>query len=682
MPLPPRCIVGLSAVPSERDLRREKMLLWVSDSGQKIGIFIPFLRKRRPTLPRSCENCARRSSEDFYRADLGSLGFRDALRVTEENTRYRGWLVRRICGLIAVSGWKIPVDVSQDLPERIWNSRRIREITSGRSFASGGDNDSQRRWKEKVMELLAEIHSPLSFFLLRFCHWILLKVLNRLLVNLQVHRGQTATALRATATSNSPLVFLSTHRSQLDGLLLSFVVFSQGMGALRVAADERLWSRNLRAFLKRLGAVFLPAPKEERRKEEEEALADAVAAAYVEEVLRSRQPLLILLEEPSAWRRLSARARRWLAMVLGAVRDGAVPDVLLVPVGISYDVVPGGFRGEGLSPLGVGGCVGAAARALRRRFGCARVDFAQPFSLKEFVSRLRPFPPEPSPEELWFPSALGAAAPDGQTAPEPPRAEQEETEETSIGIHCLCDAISCSAISSVGVTAALLLHRHLQGVLFSRLMVDFVWLLEEILLRQRDVGFSGRLRAVLEHSLGLLGPRVALRRLSALGDALVLPDDSVEAVRELGYHSDAVVTVFGSEAVGGFSDCSPTPLLLSGSRVNRRSSRAATSWKSSCSAGYWSRKRRNPNGAAAIWRRRSERNGTERAESAATATATEGPPNAASGGSVCGSADGLPGRGGRLCPSRIWGCWRSSGAPRDRSSVSPSFSAPMRGGRG
>lgn len=63
---------------------------------------------------------------------------------------------------------------------------------------------------------------------------------------------------------------------------------------------------------------------------------------YTEEVLRSRQPLLIFLEEPTVPLHLSASARRWLALVQSAVHSGAVPDVLLVPVGIGYDVVPGG----------------------------------------------------------------------------------------------------------------------------------------------------------------------------------------------------------------------------------------------------------------------------------------------------------------------------------------------------
>lgn len=85
------------------------------------------------------------------------------------------------------------------------------------------------------------------------------------------------------------------------------------------------------------------------------SLTSSLPSQYVKEVLRSRQPLLIFLEEPPGSRHLSAAAQQWLAPVCQAVRDGTVPDVLLVPVGIAYDVVPGSSQREGA----VRGCAGA-----------------------------------------------------------------------------------------------------------------------------------------------------------------------------------------------------------------------------------------------------------------------------------------------------------------------------------
>ncbi|KAM6113268.1 glycerol-3-phosphate acyltransferase 2, mitochondrial-like [Phoenicopterus ruber ruber] len=575
------------------------MKTWVCDSGQKLEIFIPFLGKYRPFSGRCCQTCTPKSWDGFYHKQLSSLGFRDAIRVTEEDTRYRGWLVRRVCGFLAVWGWKVPADTPADLPARICRSKRVRDVAAGRSRGSRGDGESHRRWKEKALEILAEIQAPLSLLLLRLCHWALLKLLNRLFLGVQLHRGQLETVLRAARTVGSPasrsrppasppgaepwppslqpgvpLVFLSTHKSQLDGLLLSFLLFSQGLGVPRVTVGGRDCSPRLRALLGRLGGIFLPSRMGQTPSDGDEGLPGAVLAAYVEEVLRSRQPLLIFLEEPPAALRLSAAAREWLALVYRAVRDGAVPDALLVPVGIAYDAIPGGSRREGARgarPLGLGACLWAACRAARRNLGCARVDFAQPFSLQEFAAKNlvgRSCSGEPL-EELLLPTILGTCPgqPHGKAAeircPGPATAAGLEAEEeilvTKLGLHSLSDGVACSAVMAVGITSALLLHKHREGVFLSRLMLDFAWLLEEILLRQHDVGFSGQLRALVQHSLGLLGAHLTLYHLSPAGDVLVVPEASAEALRELGHHSAAILPVFASEAVGA---CAIRALLL------------------------------------------------------------------------------------------------------------------------
>ncbi|NXX72915.1 GPAT2 acyltransferase, partial [Spizella passerina] len=136
-----------------------------------------------------------------------------------------------------------------------------------------------------------------------------------------------------------PLVFLCSHQSPLDGPLLSFLLLSQGVGLPRVAVSTRT-SPRLRSLLQRLGGIFLPSGLAPSWSERDEGLPGAVLDAYVQEVLRSRQPLVLFLEEPSAFARLAEPARRWLLRLLRALRDGAVPDALLVPVGIAYDLAP------------------------------------------------------------------------------------------------------------------------------------------------------------------------------------------------------------------------------------------------------------------------------------------------------------------------------------------------------
>ncbi|NXU56465.1 GPAT2 acyltransferase, partial [Turnix velox] len=216
----------------------------------------------------------------------------------------------------------------------------VQDVATSQSRGLRGDSKSLQQWKEKILEILAEIQAPLSLFTLRLCHWVLLKLLNRLFLSVQLHRGQLEMVLKAARTPDVPLAFLSTHKSQLDGLLLSFLLFSQRLGVPRVTVEGQTCSPRLRALIACLGGIFLPWRMEQAPSNEDEGLAGAVLAAYVEEVLRSRQPLVIFLEEPSITLHLSASARRWLAGLYRAVCDGVVPDISLVPVGISYDVAP------------------------------------------------------------------------------------------------------------------------------------------------------------------------------------------------------------------------------------------------------------------------------------------------------------------------------------------------------
>ncbi|NWX62402.1 GPAT2 acyltransferase, partial [Promerops cafer] len=213
----------------------------------------------------------------------------------------------------------------------------VQDAASGQEPGSGGDEGS--RWKEEVCQILGEIQAPLSPLLLRLCHWLLPKLLTRVFLSVRLHRGQLEMVLRAAGTPEVPLVFLCSHQSPVDGPLLSFVLLSQGIGLPRVAVGART-SPRLRSLLQRLGGIFLPSGMAQTWSDRDEGLPGAVLDAYVQEVLRSRQPLVLFLEEPPASLRLADPARRWLLRLLRALRDGAVPDVLVVPVGIAYDEAP------------------------------------------------------------------------------------------------------------------------------------------------------------------------------------------------------------------------------------------------------------------------------------------------------------------------------------------------------
>ncbi|XP_054854180.1 glycerol-3-phosphate acyltransferase 2, mitochondrial [Eublepharis macularius] len=543
------------------------MKTWPMDLGSKLEVVTPFLGKYRPFVGRCCQRCTPKSWESFFHKHLTSLGFCNVIRITEKNTRYRGWLVRRLCYFLTVCDWKFCNGTPGDLQERIFHSKRVQDIVSQKVSQGKGDaaGVSVAQWMKDIHRILCQIQSSLSPFLLRVCNWALLKLLNWMFLSVILHKGQLEMVRRAAKMADVPVVFLSSHKSELDGLLLPLLLVSQGLGLPRVTWEYKTHTSKHRALLTCLGGVFLPPAVEQVSGSKMGVFSRAVLASYLEDLLLSRQQLLIFLEEPfSGVPQLSACGREWLALVFSALQTGIVPDVIMVPVGLSYDVAPISICRGQVNPnqaRSLWMLLWSICQAACQGLGCVRVDFAQPFSLQEYIanSAFRQSCSGKYLEELLLPEILGKCP----TILDCEKLEyrssgsygavalnvKQQTLVDNLSLHSLSTAVSCSAIMAVGITSALLLHKHREGVFLSQLMQDFVWLTEEILLRNYDVGFSGQVRNVVLHTLFLLRHCVSLHRLS-LGDVLVAPRRTEAAVTELSQHSAALLPVFIQEAVG------------------------------------------------------------------------------------------------------------------------------------
>ncbi|XP_052579481.1 glycerol-3-phosphate acyltransferase 2, mitochondrial isoform X4 [Peromyscus californicus insignis] len=496
--------------------------LWSSGFGMKLEAITPFLGKYRPFMGRCCQTCTPKSWESLFHRSIMDLGFCNVILVKEENTRFRGWLVRRLCYFL----WSL----EQHIPTSSDASQKIMENTG-------------------------------------LFSWALLWFLNRLFLNVQLHKGQMKMVHKA-VQEGSPLVFLSTHKSLLDGFLLPFVLFSQGLGVVRVALDPRTCSPALRALLRKLGGLFLPPEANLSLDSSDGILARAVVRATVEQLLASGQPLLIFLEEPPGYPgpRLSALGQAWLGLVVQVVQEGIIPDATLVPVAIAYDLVPDApcDMNHDLAPLGLWTGALAVFRKLYNCWGCnsracVRVHLAQPFSLQEYAINARScWGSRQTLEHLLQPIVLGecSVVPDTEK-------EQEWTPSTGLLLtlkeedqllvrrlsrHVLSASVASSAVMSTAIMATLLLLKHQKGVVLSQLLGEFSWLTEETLLRGFDVGFSGQLRCLAQHTLSLLRAHLVLLRVHQ-GDLVVVPRPG-PGLTHLARLSMELLPTFLSEAVG------------------------------------------------------------------------------------------------------------------------------------
>ncbi|XP_065783531.1 glycerol-3-phosphate acyltransferase 2, mitochondrial isoform X4 [Muntiacus reevesi] len=461
--------------------------LWSSGFGMKLEAVTPFLGKYRPFVGRCCQTCTPKSWESLFHRSIMDLGFCNVILVKEDNTRFRGWLVRRLCYFL----WSLEQHIPpcQDASQKIMESTGVRNVISGRAPGGAGEGPVPSHVKKEVQRILGHIQAPPRPFLLRLFSWALLRFLNCLFLNVQLYRGQMKMVHKA-AQAGSPLVFLSTHKSVLDGILLPFVLLSQGVGVLRVAWDPRTCSPTLRALLKKLGGLFLPPEANLSLDTPEGVLARAVVHAA-------------------------------------------------------------------LAPLGLWTGLLAVLRSLRRwgcsRRVCVRVHLAQPFSLQEYTINARScWGSRQTLEQLLQPIVLGqcTAVPDTEkeqewtpvTGPLLALRQEDQLLVRRLSWHVLNASVASSAVMSTAIMATLLLFRH------QKLLGEFSWLTEETLLRGFDVGFSGQLRCLLQHTLSLLRPHVALLRIQQ-GDLLVVPRPG-PGLTSLARLSAELLPAFLSEAVG------------------------------------------------------------------------------------------------------------------------------------
>ncbi|XP_026643555.1 glycerol-3-phosphate acyltransferase 2, mitochondrial [Microtus ochrogaster] len=553
----------LKSSPQQRSNHNgQETRFWSSGFGMKMEAITPFLGKYRPFMGRCCQTCTPKSWESLFHRSIMDLGFCNVILVKEENTRFRGWLVRRLCYFLWSLEQHIPT--SSDASQKIMENTGVQNLLSGRVPGGAGEGQAPDLVMKEVQRILGYIQATLGPVLLRLFSWALLWFLNRLFLNVQLHKGQMKMVHKA-AQEGSPLVFLSTHKSLLDGFLLPFVLFSQGLGVVRVALDPRTCSPALRALLKKLGGLFLPPEANLSLDSSDGILARAVA---VEQLLASGQPLLIFLEEPPRCPgpRLSALGQAWLGLVVQVVQEGIIPDATLIPVAIAYDLIPDApcDMNHDLAPLGLWTGALAVFRKLYNCWGCnrracVRVHLAQPFSLQEYTINARScWDSRQTLEHLLQPIVLGecSVVPDTEK-------EQEWTPSTGLLLtlkeedqllvrrlsrHVLSASVASSAVMSTAIMATLLLLKHQKGVVLSQLLGEFSWLTEETLLRGFDVGFSGQLRCLAQHTLSLLKAQVVLLRVHQ-GDLVVVPRPG-PGLTHLARLSKELLPTFLSEAVG------------------------------------------------------------------------------------------------------------------------------------
>ncbi|KAK9522977.1 hypothetical protein VZT92_019410 [Zoarces viviparus] len=546
-------------------------LSWEMKIKKKLKTVPPCLGIFRPTVGQCCHQCTP-DSLSKKPGQTSLLGFQNLLSVNETQTRYRGWLVRRVCCALFVSGCKIYASPVSNRLERVCQSNRVKEALAAEHRApEGGDSRGQLN---HLSPLLPIINTCISPGFLRFLSWVMLKMFSSVFGSIQVNLNHLP-ALHRASKEGSLLVYVYVRQSAVDCALIPLVLFCHNLRVPYTVCPLHIRSSFIRSILQKVGVVLLPPSALTEQDAEMDSLYSPVMTSLVRELLHEGQAISVGVSAESG------RGGRWLAHVTQLIKEGSVPDVSLVPVGISYDCVPKTNNTQ----VDLGSVLQWLWSLLwRRPDGSVRVHLAQPFSLKEMCESGRCRVGEWLPlQDLLLPVILNNRAdcvfgrrrmswllPSSHYASEPKEQTPPERDfSIAIILHLIFSAASCTAVMSTSLVSSLLLYRHRKGVSASALCRDVVWLTEELLFRNRDVGFGGSLEEVVRYSLSLLAPHLIVVAVPSRRNPFIVPRPSLAAALHLALHAQIVTHTFILEVVGA---CAVSAMLCEvvGSGVSSR----------------------------------------------------------------------------------------------------------------
>ncbi|MFO1366005.1 MAG: 1-acyl-sn-glycerol-3-phosphate acyltransferase, partial [Moraxella osloensis] len=187
--------------------------------------------------------------------------------------------------------------------------------------------------------------------------------------------------------SDYEIIYVPCHRSHMDYLLLSYVIYKRGLRVPYVAAGENLNIPVLGQILRNGGAFFM------RRSFKGNPLYSAVFREYVHSMLMRNTPIEYFIEGGrSRSGRLLPPKKGMLAMTVQSHLRQAGKPIVFIPTYIGYErIMEGGtyvgeLKGKPKESESLLGLL-KASRKIERIFGHVHVSFGQPLYLADFMKK-------------------------------------------------------------------------------------------------------------------------------------------------------------------------------------------------------------------------------------------------------------------------------------------------------
>ena len=246
------------------------------------------------------------------------------------------------------------------------------------------DKKKRRHTRKKAGEYFDEIAADYNVSYVQSFYIALTWFWNKIFKGIEVDRESLA-KVREWARRGT-LVYVPSHKSHIDYLILNYILFGANMHTPRIAAGTNLAFWPMGYIFRKSGAFFI------RRTFRRARLYMEVFNRYIKALLQEGSPIEFFIEGGRSRNGKLVRPKTgFLAILLQAYREGFCDDLIFVPASIGYDRIL--EEKSYLKELGGGEKkqenitqIIKARRFLKKRYGKIYVHFSEPFSLREYLT--------------------------------------------------------------------------------------------------------------------------------------------------------------------------------------------------------------------------------------------------------------------------------------------------------
>jgi glycerol-3-phosphate O-acyltransferase len=299
------------------------------------------------------------------------------------------------------------------LADQVLSADSVKEAISDQARRENASNPEKGRaeaWK-KAHAYIYEIAADYSHPVVRSASFLLSTVWNRIYRGVLVHHLDT---LKQAAPGHE-VVYVPCHRSHMDYLLLSYLLYTKGIVPPHIAAGINLNLPVIGPLLRRGGAFFL------RRSFRGNALYSAVFTEYVSQLVAGGYSIEYFIEGGrSRTGRLLPPKGGMVAMTVRAFVRQPTRPVLFQPVYIGYEKLLEGdsyldeLIGKPKQKESIWQLLMSIPRVLRSNYGQVVVNFGEPIRLNEMLAEHAPAwdgsPLEEDDRPDWLSDTVAATA--------------------------------------------------------------------------------------------------------------------------------------------------------------------------------------------------------------------------------------------------------------------------------